>query len=313
MCGNFFFNLFFVIAFFFLSSPVFSLGQSGVELDLFGGGVGARALGMGGAFTAVVDNVDSPYWNPAGLSRLRASEITTMQTRLSTDADHYYVSYAAPWWGGAFGLSWVQVGLGRISRTSAEVDGNNEVQNLGTFDHYSNAYLLSYGRQLNDRLAFGLTFKYINSSMSDISGGESSGYSLSPGLLVEIPDPLLNGLEKILLGLKVDELISRQSWTSGFEEQFAPRVRLGLACQFRKLGTISFDLCQIVRSGYSSEGAVGYEWRGGGIALRGGYAKGGPAAGAGFSIGRAEVDYAYVHQPGLSRENVHRVSLTGGW
>jgi hypothetical protein len=30
-------------------------------------GVGARARGMGGAFTVIADDVNAPYWNPAGL------------------------------------------------------------------------------------------------------------------------------------------------------------------------------------------------------------------------------------------------------
>jgi len=29
--------------------------------------VGARAVGMGGAFSAVSDDATSPYWNPAGM------------------------------------------------------------------------------------------------------------------------------------------------------------------------------------------------------------------------------------------------------
>ena len=34
-------------------------------------GVGARALGMGGAYTAIADDVYAPYWNPAGVASLR--------------------------------------------------------------------------------------------------------------------------------------------------------------------------------------------------------------------------------------------------
>ncbi len=29
---------------------------------------GARPMGMGGAFTAVADDANAPYWNPAGLA-----------------------------------------------------------------------------------------------------------------------------------------------------------------------------------------------------------------------------------------------------
>lgn len=35
-----------------------------------GMGVGARAMGMGGAFTAVADDASAVFWNPAGLAQL---------------------------------------------------------------------------------------------------------------------------------------------------------------------------------------------------------------------------------------------------
>jgi long-subunit fatty acid transport protein len=46
-------------------------GQSSVAL-----GSGARALGMGGAFLARADDATAASWNPAGLSYLRAPELT---------------------------------------------------------------------------------------------------------------------------------------------------------------------------------------------------------------------------------------------
>ncbi|MDD5594246.1 MAG: hypothetical protein PHG97_05865, partial [Candidatus Margulisbacteria bacterium] len=59
---------------------------------------------------------------------------------------------------------------------------------------------------------------------------------------------------------------------------------------------------------------LGYE----GIAFKGvdyrvGYAGGGLTAGAGFAVNQARVDYAYVNQMALSRDNVHRISLSGIW
>ncbi len=40
-----------------------------------GTGFGVRALGMGGAFTAVADSLDGLYWNPGGLVRVRDTQV----------------------------------------------------------------------------------------------------------------------------------------------------------------------------------------------------------------------------------------------
>ena len=45
--------------------PALAQGQAGTDLAILNAGVGARALGMGSAFTAIADNADAPYWNPA--------------------------------------------------------------------------------------------------------------------------------------------------------------------------------------------------------------------------------------------------------
>jgi hypothetical protein len=290
------------------SLPARADGEAGQDIAILNVGVGARPLGMGGAFTAVSDNADTPYWNPGALGFIEHSEITTMQTKLSSDADHYYVSSVVPVLGGTLGVSWIQVGMGNIVETSAEVDVNNEVIDLNVFSYFSNAYLLSFGRKINEFLSFGITAKYLTADMTEVEGGQASGYSVTPGLLMKLT---LNNNE-LTLGLKLDELINRQNWDTGTGEQVPAKLRIGVAYRMETPGLIAADVSQILKSGYGLEGALGYEWQKDGLSFRLGY-RDGLTAGAGFEVGHTRLDYAYVTQRDLTKDNVHRISLTGIW
>jgi len=79
-----------------LSACVFSFGladgsgQAGAYLRM---GVGARALGMGGAFVAVADDGYSAYWNPAGLAKLQNTQASFMHARLKLDRNFDFINY----------------------------------------------------------------------------------------------------------------------------------------------------------------------------------------------------------------------------
>ncbi|MEW6750394.1 MAG: hypothetical protein AB1505_05385 [Candidatus Latescibacterota bacterium] len=57
-----------------------ALAQEERIVDNFAG-VGARAMGMGGAFVGVADDFSALYWNPAGLAQLRQREVQVAFTR----------------------------------------------------------------------------------------------------------------------------------------------------------------------------------------------------------------------------------------
>ena len=70
-------------------SPVTIVDQD--ELDLTSQsnivlGVGARALGMGGAFLARADDATAASWNPAGLSYLRRPEVSIVGNYLAANS-----------------------------------------------------------------------------------------------------------------------------------------------------------------------------------------------------------------------------------
>lgn len=291
-----------------ISVPAFAVGQAGLDIAVLKAGVGARALGMGSAFSAVSDNVDAPYWNPAGLSQVKDNQLTTMQTRLSTDVDHYYISYVQPFLSGSLGISWIQVSLGNISQTGVTTSEYNEVVTLGIFSYFSNAYLLAYGQDIAEGLSFGITAKYLTTDMPGlitVEGG-AYGYSVTPGILWK-PTGWLS------IGYKIDEIINYQKWTTKTEEVAPPKHRIGVAWKLSDGILLSGDVSQIAREGYLPEGSMGVEWKTNGIALRGGYENESATAGIGFEQDNIRIDYAYVTQIALSTENVHRIALTGRW
>jgi len=302
-----------------LATFSFATGQAGLDIAVLKAGVGARPLGMGGAFTAIADNADAPYWNPAGLSQIKQQEINTMQTKLSTDTDHYYISYVRPLGKGTLGISWIQVGIGTITQTAATPDAWNEVQNISVFSYFSNAYMLSYGLPLNPNISFGLTAKYLTSDMFQIAGGQAYGYSVTPGFLLVLRPAVAKGETSggVRVGVKIDELLNEQSWGTGTTEKVPAKARLGIAVKEpRGLlagSTLALDLAQTLKSNYATELSAGYEWSKDGLSLRAGYTESVFTAGAGFKSGVAQIDYAYVQQTSLSKENVHRISLSGKW
>lgn len=74
--------------------------------------LGARPQAMGGAYSALPGDVNSVYWNPAGLSRSFNGEIQFMHWMLS-DVDQIMIDYLAfsyPLRPGALGFAWVRKG-----------------------------------------------------------------------------------------------------------------------------------------------------------------------------------------------------------
>lgn len=293
-------------------ASAFASPQAGADIAVLNAGVGARPLGMGGAFTSIADNADAPYWNPAGLSQIQSHEVTSMQARLSADTDYYYLSYAAKFLNGAIGISWIQMSLGNISQTTT-TDAFNEVITTGVFSYFSNAYLLSYGFEVSKNISLGITGKYLTSDMGQIAGAQSQGYSITPGILLRITQYTL----PIAIGFKLDELFNEQKWGTSTIERSPPKARIGVSTKdpaFLPKGTkVALDVSQTLKNGFQPEAALGLEWESDGLSLRGGLMDSQLTAGAGFESGMARLDYAYVEDSALSKSNVHRISLSGKW
>ncbi|QXD15752.1 PorV/PorQ family protein [Rhodocaloribacter litoris] len=213
--------------------------------DFLAGGVGARALGMGGAYVAVAGDVTAGYWNPAGLSRLAAPELAYMHAeRFAGVVSFDYGSIAFPVNDRSYvGLSFFRSGVNDIKNTLDAWDPErdqprpNPDQYFTSFSAADLAFFLSYARALGERFSFGVTGKVIRRNIGDFAS--AWGYSFDAGLQYRG--------ERFVFGVNVQDLSTMlQSWSvnrdalRNIEEVFGDAIPEGgteLVLPVARLGT----------------------------------------------------------------------------
>lgn len=127
-------------------------------------GVGARALGMGGAFTSIADNPSAVYWNAAGLRRLSSSQAEFSHQSWYQDVTVENLQVAFPGNSVSFGLGLTYVNLGSI-RSYDEF--GNQGDDLTMYDM---AVMVAAAIDITDDVALGVSAKYIEQSFDIIKG-----------------------------------------------------------------------------------------------------------------------------------------------
>ncbi|MBT3252709.1 MAG: PorV/PorQ family protein [Candidatus Marinimicrobia bacterium] len=121
-------------------------------------GIGARGTSMGNAYVAVVDDVHSLYWNPAGLALMNKSEVSFIQTNWLAGIGFNNISAAFPMGNlGTFGVALTSISIEEMDVTTVDQpDGTGE--RFGASDLSAT---LGWGRKFTDRFTFGANVKYI--------------------------------------------------------------------------------------------------------------------------------------------------------
>lgn len=188
-------------------------------------GVGARPLGLGGAYVSVAEDANALYWNPAGISQLKGQQLTLSYVNYLLDIHSGFVGYVLPrddrlWLGAALNY----FSYGEFQRTTVEDPTGEQLGTFGAMDlslAFSGAYVMSPGFSL------GGTAKVIYGKLEDYS---SDAYALDLGGLYVLPDG------RTRVGLSLQNLgFQRSGYSSDDKDGLAPILRVGASRQLEGL------------------------------------------------------------------------------
>ena len=154
-------------------------------------GVDAAALGMANAMTASTNDVNSGYWNPAGLVHLEDHQMSLMHANYFANIAKYdYIAYANTIDDeSAWGISLIRFGVDDIMNTTELIDsqGNIDYNRISLFSTADYGVTFSYARKLQvPGFQYGINAKIIRRIIGDFAS--SWGFGFDAGLQFEKND-----------------------------------------------------------------------------------------------------------------------------
>jgi hypothetical protein len=237
----------------FVLQPIYA-EEGEYAAEFLSAGVGARAIGMGGAFVSVANDATAAYWNPAGLAKIGRNAFSAMYSDVFESADggflssglvkYNFANYIHNWRTvGTFGVSWIRLGIDDIPRTTfTDVNYNNKlgdfydtngngVKDPGElyidrpkvaefFSNSDDAILISYARPFSEWLAVGSNFKILHQSLFR---NRAFGWGFDVGAIFKVVDGFQIGV------IIQDATGTRISWNTDSRPTFvrSPNLKFG--------------------------------------------------------------------------------------
>lgn len=151
-------------------------------------GVDASAFGMANAVSATTNDVNSIYWNPAGLTKIEEQQAALMHAEYFKGIAKYdYIAYAKAINNTtAVGISLIRFSVDDILNTTQLIDNNGDIDfnRISLFNASDMALHLGFAKQiLMKNFDFGVNAKIIHRRIGDFA--QSWGFGFDAGFQYE--------------------------------------------------------------------------------------------------------------------------------
>jgi hypothetical protein len=294
-------------------------------------GVGGRALGLGGAYSALAQDASAGYYNPAAISRIQYPEIMAMHDARFGDLINYdVVTVALPYgYDASVGFSVMRLGVDGIPDTRKawiDKDGNQvfdflydqlDYDKITYFNAADWALYLTYAKKESEYFSYGANVKIIKRDIAEFS---AIGIGFDAGVLY-------SPIKDLYLAVNAQDITTTLiAWSTGRNELVTPTLKVGGAYSIEMLGgklspVVDLDI-RFENRKYASIANVGpvsldphagleFDYKNI-FALRAGYTDIKQfTLGAGIHLRKLDIDYSFARFGSRENDlgNTHRISL----
>jgi hypothetical protein len=163
------FILFISLSIFVLALNAYAVRKSGqAGIGMLDVAAGARACGMGEAFTVLGQDATALFYNPSGIGEIDANfDLSAGGTQWIADIQYLYVAavYNADVWG-SFGFSLIAPDYGEIQGTRM-AEGGTGYEDTELLDVSAFCAGVAYAREFTDKFTVGLQVKYVTQHLGE--------------------------------------------------------------------------------------------------------------------------------------------------
>jgi len=294
-----------------LTLPAMATDNGGEPMAFLKLGAGARATGMGGAYTAVADDAAGILYNPAGFIKVRGLQFIAETYILSFGRSINYISTCKPFPVGnslfAAGISWLNYSAGQ----DIEARSTNSTDPESTISDSTHIFIFSGAARISRKFSFGGNVRVYLETL-DGTKGLGAGFDLGA---------MLNIMEGLNAGFSVLNMSTTLDWDNTVYKESLPQT-YNLGVSYFVPSVFSINKLDVLASADGVYNSFGFFKFRPGVEItandlfffRAGY-NGAISLGMGFRFSpspvfSAKFDYAFSNDQILDGSFNHRIGLT---